>query len=318
MDGIEKSLRFRAFVAKKIMNVTSVDFFYKTQKMMNKDSFIFRRQKNKFKCEEIYIEEENTNALVRTLVVEDKTNDSSKSKLKTAILWLHGGGYAIGMPEQNLRQFKSVFKVNSDIVFYAPAYTLSTSKPYPQALYDAYSTLKYIHDNHEKLGINPDNIIVVGQSAGGGLALALSLYARDLDEIKISYLMPLYPMIDDRMITPSSINNTAPVWDSVSNELAWGLYLYGLDEIPYYAAPSRSNDLSSLPSMYSFIGDIEPFYDETKIFFERLNDIKIKAELDVYPGCFHAFENFGVGTKIAKDATNKWVSVLDDMARERF
>lgn len=89
-----------------------------------------------------------------------------------------------------------------------------------------------------------DKIFVGGNSAGGGMTAALTLYARDKGEVNIAFQMPLYPMLDDRP-TKTSKNNDAPVWNTKSNIAAWKLYLgddYGTDRVSKYAAPARETD----------------------------------------------------------------------------
>ncbi|MBM7563028.1 acetyl esterase/lipase [Fusibacter tunisiensis] len=109
---------------------------------------------------------------------------------------------------------------------------------------------------------------------------ALSLYARDRNEVKIAFQMPLYPMIDDRMNLDSAIDNIAPVWDSKSNYIAWKLYLGDLfetNEIPIYAAPARADSYKNMPTTITFVGDLEPFRDETIHYVQRLTKIAEKS-----------------------------------------
>ena len=81
--------------------------------------------------------------------------------------------------------------------------------PYPAALKDCYAALKYLKDHARELGINSSQIMVGGESAGGGLTAALCMYARDKGEVQIAFQMPLYPMLDDRD-TPSSREQPRP------------------------------------------------------------------------------------------------------------
>ncbi len=150
-------------------------------------------------------------------------------------------------------------------VVVSPYYTLSVDKPYPAALDDCYVSLLWLKDNGERYGVRSDQIFIGGDSAGGGLTAALSLYARDKGEVNIAFQMPLYPMLDDRT-TVSSSDNMAPVWNEKSNENGWELYLgglYGMADVPAYAAPARATDYSGLPPTCSFVGSVEPFLDET-------------------------------------------------------
>ncbi len=160
--------------------------------------------------------------------------------------------------------------------------------------------------NHaEELGIRPDQLMVGGESAGGGLTAALCLYARDKDEVKISFQMPLYPMIDDRMITESAKENNAPVLNSRMNELAWKLYLgelFGKD-VPYYAAPARATDYRNLPPAVTFVGDLEPFRDETIQYVENLRKAGVPVDFKVYSGCYHGFDIINPKADVSRDAT---------------
>jgi acetyl esterase/lipase len=226
------------------------------------------------------------------------------------VLWLHGGGYAIGLPELELNYARKMLNATNAVIV-LPDYRLSTQAPYPAALDDVYDTLMWMKDKAGEIGINRDQLFVAGESAGGGLTAAVTALARDRGEVNIAFQMPLYPMLDDRMLTPSAIDNDAPVWDSQSNEIAWELYLgnlFGADDVPPYAAPARLTDYSNLPPTYTFVGDIEPFYDETVKYIAEVKRAGGIADIDIYPGCFHAFDLFGTRTRVGKAATDGWVS----------
>ncbi|MBQ6802451.1 MAG: alpha/beta hydrolase [Oscillospiraceae bacterium] len=227
---------------------------------------------------------------IELLVFRPKKNALPKEKTP-GILWIHGGGYITGMAGMIYmsRAIGLVKKYGAVVV--TPEYRLAGEKPYPAALEDCYSALKYLKNNSERLGFNPGKIMVGGESAGGGLTAALCMYARDKGEVNIAFQMPLYPMLDDRD-TESSRDNHAPVWNTKRNRFAWKKYLgelYGKDVLPY-ASPARQTDYSALPPSYTFVGDIEPFYCEILQYTENLKKAGIEAEVDIYPGCFHAFD----------------------------
>lgn len=217
------------------------------------------------------------------------------------ILWIHGGGYAAGMAEMAFfsRPLALVKKYGAVVV--SVSYRLSGEAPYPAGLEDCWSALCWIRDHADGLSINPSQIMVGGESAGGGLAAALCLYARNRGGVSIAFQMPLYPMIDDRD-TASSQDNHAPVWNTRRNHRAWKKYLNGLDEVPSYAAPARETDFSGLPPAYTYVGDIEPFYCETVRYIENLQKAGVEADADVYPGWFHAYDMFFPFRKKAKQA----------------
>ena len=145
-------------------------------------------------------------------------------KRTPGILWIHGGGYVTGMAKMihMSRALPLVKKYGAVVV--TPEYRLAGQAPYPAALNDCYAALKYLKEHADDLGINSSQIMVGGESAGGGLAAAICMYARDRGEVTISFQMPLYPMIDDRD-TDSSRDNHAPVWNTRLNHMGWRAYL---------------------------------------------------------------------------------------------
>ena len=220
------------------------------------------------------------------------------------VLWLHGGGYAIGSPEQAQTMAKMLIEV-SECVVIAPDYRLSIQAPYPAALIDSYKALLWMKNHAKELGIRNDQLIVGGDSAGGGLTAALTLYARDRGDVKIAFQMPLYPMLDDRMTSKSAIDNNAPVWNSKSNYNGWKLYLGDLfrtPNVPYYAAPARAEDYNNLPPTITFVGDLEPFRDETVQYVEKLKNAGVPVDFKIFKGCYHAFQQLVPKAEISKKA----------------
>jgi acetyl esterase/lipase len=219
------------------------------------------------------------------------------------LLWIHGGGYSIGIPEQD-DAFILRFVQASGCVIVSPDYTLSLDKPYPAALDDCYLALLWLRDNGACYGMNLSQLFVGGNSAGGGLAAAVTLLARDKKDVSIAFQMPLYPMMDDRP-TKSSTDNHAPLWNSKINDASWKLYLgehYRSKTAPVYAAPSRAKDYTGLPPACSYIGSLEPFLDETVDYIENLKKCKIPVHFKIYEGCFHAFDQMCPSADISKNA----------------
>ena len=220
------------------------------------------------------------------------------------ILWIHGGGYMMGNSVMAYGSCGAMLARRYGAVVVSPVYRLAWKDPYPAALKDCYSALKYMHENAGALGI--DRIIVGGESAGGGLAAALCLYARDRGEVHVACQLPLYPMLDCED-TPSSRDNHGRGWDTRRNHWGWRHYLgplYGTDAVPGYASVSRAEDLSGLPPCYTFVCDGEPFYDETLTYVRALQAAGVPAEADIYHGNIHGFDAM-FWTKQAKEARRK-------------
>lgn len=259
-----------------------------------------------YKSEKVKIK--STGRDIELLVFHPVKNAKPKEKTP-GILWIHGGGYVTGMAGMIYmsRAIHLVKKYGAVVV--TPEYRLSKEATYPAALEDCYAALKYLKEHTEELNVNSSQLMVGGESAGGGLTAALCMYARDKGEINIAYQMPLYPMIDN-LDTESSKDNHAPVWNTKYNHMGWKAYLGELYEqgenVPPYAAAARQTDYSNLPPAYTFVGDIEPFYCETLTYIDNLQKAGIEASVDIYPNCFHAFDMLLPFKKISKQAAQKF------------
>ena len=241
----------------------------------------------------------NDGSILRILVARSEDREVNNA---TGLLWLHDGGFAYGVPEQESILVDMICGDGSCIAV-LPDYTKSTEAPYPSALEDCYRILLWMKDNAEELGINRDQLFVGGCGAGGGLAAALCLRARDVRDVRIAFQMPVAPMLDDRMESESARDNNAPVWDSRKNRAAWEIYLRDMqEEIPVYAAPGREKDLRGMPPACAIVGDLDPVKDETVLYFTRLKKVGVPVSLRVYHGCFHGFETTAVGSNVAMNA----------------
>lgn len=234
-------------------------------------------------------------------VLRPTVNNQPKEKTP-GILWIHGGGYAVGMASMVFMSRAKRLVTEYGAVVISPEYRLAGKAPYPAALEDCYAALLYLKEHAAKLGCADDQIMVGGESAGGGLTAALCMLARDRGEVNIAFQMPLYPMLDHRD-TDSSRDNHGISWNTKRNHAAWKLYLRDVDgKVPSYASPARQTDFSGLLPAYTFVGDREPFYCETLTFIDNLQKVGIPAQVDVYPTGFHAFDMLLPFRKISRQA----------------
>ena len=209
----------------------------------------------------------------------------------TGVLWIHGGGYISGMKEM-VYISRAVELVKSfGAVVVSPGYRLAPFSPYPAAIDDCYAALLYMKEHAAELGVREDQLMVGGESAGGGLCAAVCIKARDTGEVNVAFQMPLYPMLDDRD-TETSRDNHGRVWNTWKNHFGWRCYLRGTDRetLPPYAAPARVENMEGLPPAYTFVSTGEPFYAETLEYIRRLKDCGIPASADVYETDMHAFD----------------------------
>jgi acetyl esterase/lipase len=294
---INKELRFRGIVIRTLLPFYTKNIFKIRNKIMAK--FMKGRCKTNINYEQKWISRPDGSEM-RVCIYSPK---SPKDNVP-GLLWIHGGGYALGVPEQSEPFIKRFVDAGNCIVV-SPDYRHSIDHPYPAAFDDCWTALLWLRDHCDDYKIRSDQLMVGGDSAGGGLTAALSLYARDKNEVAIAFQMPLYPMLDDRMNTESAKDNDAPVWNSKTNYLAWKLYLGDLfetDNAPVYAAPARASDFTNLPPTLSFVGNIEPFRDETIIYMNKLRESGVLTFFEIYEGCFHAFDVIGRNTDLTKKA----------------
>ena len=237
---------------------------------------------------------------------------AEKSGLLPALLWIHGGGYILGTYDQDDGLCQR-FVETANCVVVSVEYRLAPEHPFPAPVEDCYAALQWLAESAKDLGVDDTRIAIGGASAGGGLTAGLALLARDRGGPNICFQMPLYPMIDDQNTTPSSHEITDNrVWNRSANVAAWRMYL-GEDatgDVSPYAAASRAKDLSGLPPVYTCVGELDVFRDETIDYVQRLLQAGVPVEFHIYPGCFHAFEVFIPDADISKRAAAEYVSAL--------
>ncbi|MEO8693882.1 MAG: alpha/beta hydrolase [Acidimicrobiales bacterium] len=205
--------------------------------------------------------------------------------------WIHGGGYIFGTIDMSDARCVQTAET-LDCVVVSVDYRLAPESPFPAPVEDCYAGLAWTAAHADELGIDRERVVVVGQSAGGGLAAALALLVRDRAEIPLCYQLLIYPMIDDRNTTTSS-QLVTKVWTREANLLGWRCYLGqepGVGDVSPYAAPARAEDLRGLAPTFIGVGTLDVFRDENIVYAQRLLAAGVPTELHVYPGAPHGFE----------------------------
>ncbi|MGO9156493.1 alpha/beta hydrolase [Mycobacterium sp.] len=208
-----------------------------------------------------------------------------------ALLWIHGGGYLIGTAEMD-DHVCAKFSKMLGITVASVEYRLAPEHPYPAAIEDCYSALTWLAGLP---GVDPGRVAIGGASAGGGLAAALALLARDCSSsqgssdraVRPAFQLLVYPMLDDR----SSMTTDKPnyrLWDTRANRFGWSAYLGDAD--PRVAVPARRDDLSGLPPAWIGVGTNDLFHDEDLAYAERLQAAGVPCDVEVVPGAFHGFD----------------------------
>lgn len=208
-----------------------------------------------------------------------------------ALLWIHGGGYLIGSPEQDDMLCRR-YAERLGIVVAAARYRLAPENPYPIPLEDCYSVLTWLAGLP---GVDSERIAIGGASAGGGLTAALAFLARDRAEVKPVLQVLSYPMLDDRTVDPALDKPGFRLWNTASNRIGWSSYLGGAD--PAMAVPARRQDLAGLPPAWLGVGTLDLFHDEDLAYAARLEAAGVPCEVHEVPGAFHGFD--GIAPKAA-------------------
>jgi acetyl esterase/lipase len=236
-----------------------------------------------------------------------------RAKAETGVLpcvySMHGGGYIVGSYAMDDAKFDD-WCVRMRCVGVSVEYRLAPETPYPGPLDDCHAGLRWTFEHADELGIDPARIGIAGLSAGGGLAAALALLARDRGELAIAFQLLECPMLDDRQITSSSQRDGLPIWSRDSNTFGWRSYLgdlYGAADVPYLAAPSRADDLRGLPPALVIVGGADGFRDEDIDYALRLNQAGVPTALHVLPGVPH-----GVMMFAKSPLALQWHQIVDE------
>ncbi|MBB6405097.1 alpha/beta hydrolase [Arthrobacter sp. AZCC_0090] len=232
------------------------------------------------------------------------------------IFHLHGGGMVMGDRFTGISAVLP-WAIDHGAILTTVEYRLAPEHPDPTPVEDCYAALVWISDHAGELGIDGTRILVTGNSAGGGLAAGISLMARDRRGPAILGQLLVYPMLDDRDSTTSTLQfDGVGLWDRESNVTAWNALLgdrRGTHEVSIYAAPARATYLSGLPPTYIDVASAEVFRDENVAFASQIWADGGVAELHVWPGGTHGFELLAPRSRIAEQAARTRNSWLRDM-----
>ncbi|WP_341367403.1 alpha/beta hydrolase [Yoonia sp. BS5-3] len=221
---------------------------------------------------------------IRTLVIKPR---QMAGKLPI-VVHFHGGGFAIGTPEQNYGR-AARYIAERPAIFVMPDYRLSQRHPFPAGLDDCYETLLWARDVAEQIGGRSDQLFVMGESGGGGLVAAVAQMAQDRGEVNIACQFPIYGMFDDR---PENFTDCDPanlLWSRGKNILAWDMYLRGRATADC-AVPARRASVAGQPPAVGFVGDQDLFLDENIAYFERLAAAGVPTTFKVFEGAYHGVE----------------------------
>ena len=213
---------------------------------------------------------------------------------RPALIYMHGGGHVSGCAESCDARCTALAREIGGVVI-SVDYRLAPETRFPGGIEDCYAVLRWLHAQARELRVSSAHIAVGGESAGGGLAAALAVLARDRGGPAIAFQLLIYPMLDDRTGTSAATNAYAGefVWTAGSNRYCWTALLGvepGRSNVSAYAAPARAEDLRGLPPAFIAVGALDLFVDESVRYAHRLLSAGVAVELHVYPGAVHGFD----------------------------
>lgn len=208
---------------------------------------------------------------------------------RPAYFYIHGGGFIMGSPEFSDTANRLLARELGCVVV-AVGYRVAPETVFPDNVEDCYAALKWLHAHAAELGADPARIAIGGESAGGGLAAALALLARDRGEVPIIHQQLVYPMLDDRPPASEHPFTGEFGWTRDRNRFGWACLLGeepGGAEVSPYAAPARAASLEGLPPAFIGVGSLDLFLEEDTAYALRLIEAGVPVELHVYSGAFH-------------------------------
>jgi acetyl esterase len=227
------------------------------------------------------------------------------------LVYFHGGGFVLCDLDTHDAPCRSLANETGCVVV-SVDYRLAPEAPFPAAPEDCYAATSWAVENAPSLGADPARIAVGGDSAGGNLAAAVCLMARERKGPKIAHQLLIYPVTNHDFETVS-YNDNAEGYFLTRDMMKWfwGHYLEKeSDAANPLASPLRADDLSSLPPATVITAEYDPLRDEGEAYATRLQAAGVPTEMTRYDGMFHGFFGMGAAIDRAKDAVAQAATAL--------
>jgi len=230
---------------------------------------------------------------------------------RPGVVYFHGGGFVMGSLETHDATCRSLANASGCTVV-SVDYRLAPEHPFPAAPEDCYAATRWVASHGAELGIDPDRLAVAGDSAGGNLAAAVSLMARDRGGPALRHQVLIYPVADHGFDTPSYRENAEGYLLSRQlMEWFWGHYLARESDADHpYASPLRAPDASKLPPALVLTAEFDPLRDEGEAYAERLRAAGVPTRLSRYDGMIHGFFSMAEAMEPGRRAVDEVAAAL--------
>ena len=245
-------------------------------------------------------------------VIEPREKENS-DKPMPCLVFFHGGGFMLRASGGHYKIAKEYAARLQCKVVYAD-YRLAPQNPFPVPAEDCFATYRWVLMHGKKLGIDRNAIFLGGDSAGGNLAAAVALMARDRKFPMPKGVMLIYPVTDRRMNTVSMQNFIdTPVWDAGLTKLMWQCYLGNQEpEHVEYASPMEAASFRHFPPTYMEVAEFDCLHDEGVNLYERIKETGVPTELHEVKGGCHGYETAtdSLIVRACMDCRVKWLQSL--------
>ncbi|WP_421081923.1 alpha/beta hydrolase [Serratia fonticola] len=206
-----------------------------------------------------------------------------------AMVFAHGGGWCLGSLDVYDGPCRALANATGRVIL-SVDYRLAPEYPFPTPLHDVYQVLCWASEQAAHIGIDPLRIALGGDSAGGNLAAAAALMARDRSGPTVEHQYLLYPALDSGMATPSFAACGEGYY--LTQEImgwCWANYLgQDTDSREPYASPWYAPTLTGLPPATILVCEYDPLRDEGERYAQRLQDAGVNVNCQRLPGMVHA------------------------------
>ncbi|SFR97039.1 acetyl esterase [Halomicrobium zhouii] len=243
---------------------------------------------------------------------------TDRSGTDPVIVYLHGGGWISGSIETHNRICRTLTtKTGYPVV--SVGYRLAPEHPFPAGLQDCYAVLNWVSDTATVPGIDPERLVVMGDSAGGNLAAATALVARDRGGPAIAHQVLIYPAMGAAQTTPAYTENsdgyglTAEIMDVIYDRYTES----DIDDANYYAWPRKAADLSGLPPATILTAGFDPLRDTGALYAEQLLEADVPVSFTNYPAMVHGFFAM-IGDPVAVDPAHEAYEAIATRLQDQF
>lgn len=220
-----------------------------------------------------------------------------------AMLYLHGGGFVLPLEAVMIERAVYYARELQCRVFLLE-YTMSTDQPFPKALEEAYATLRWILDHHSYLKVDPDQMMLYGESAGGCLAASLTrLHLDQANAQPLAGMALVYPVLDDDTDYQSMETYKEGVISRTPINSMWEMYLdTDFENHPWaqYAIPADNRNFTDFPPVYVEALEKDLLRDEALVYAQTLKEAGVTVELKEVEGAYHAYDNFSDSPLVQK------------------